>query len=212
MATTSGSSSTAAAASQAAAELLGLDLTSAPGSGGQPDRLSLIEAASSVEIYASIIDRYSVKGLSRGSDRRRRKISFAIGASRRLRPREDVTSPRAFASHELASGKGEWEADLSYFGGERHERQHGRHQLRGPPSREACYGASTNGVISLGGTLYYRLTRDVFMIASAYLQRTSISVDGGARPAPMRRSMALYRLLPDRVSFLAHDGEDLRER
>jgi hypothetical protein len=126
-----------------------------------------IGAASSIEIYAGFTDRYSFKDLRLGVDG---MDQFGVGDT----PYDRVStySLRAFASRELASGKGEWEAELSYSAAT---------DANGTGTTTCdtvadCYGASKNGVISLGGTLYYRLTRDVFALASAYLQRTSISV------------------------------------
>jgi hypothetical protein len=162
-----------------------LDLTSAPAS-GSPTGVP-IEAASSVEIYASIIDRYSVKDLRLGVDA---EDQFPIGAT--PYDRVKTYSVRAFASHELASGRGEWEADLSYSAAnDTNDSTVGINCA----TIASCYGASTNGVISLGGTLYYRLTRDVFMIASAYLQRTSISVTSPAgTDAPIDALTGFFRI------------------
>ena len=147
-----------------------LDLSSAPNSGnpaGVP-----IESASSIEVYASVVDRYSIKDLRLGVDA---QDQFPIGAT--PYDRVKTYALRAFASHELASGKGEWEADISYSAADdTNDTTVGNAcNASTPLGIPSCYGASTNGVVSLGGTLYYRLTRDVFMIASAYLQRTSIS-------------------------------------
>jgi hypothetical protein len=167
-----------------------LDLSAAPGSGG-PAGVP-IEAASSVEIYASFIDRYSIKDLRLGVDA---EDQFPIGNT--PYDRVKTYSLRAFASHELASGKGEWEADLSYSAAnDTNDSAVGNACNAGTPVGVAsCYGASTNGVISLGGTLYYRLTRDVFMIVSGYLQRTSISTTTPAgTDAPIDGFTGFFRI------------------
>ncbi|HEY1546616.1 MAG TPA: hypothetical protein VGG28_02285 [Kofleriaceae bacterium] len=162
-----------------------LDLSSAPAS-GSPTGVP-IESASSVEIYASIIDRYSVKDLRLGVDA---EDQFPIGNT--PYDRVKTYSARVFASHELASGKGEWEADLSYSSAtDTNDSAVGINCT----TVASCYGASSNGVYSLGGTLYYRLTRDVFLIGSAYLQRTSITTTMPAgNDAPINGFTGFFRL------------------
>jgi hypothetical protein len=124
------------------------------------------DAASSVEVYGAITDRHSIAELRLGADGMQ---TYGVGST--AYQRSEVTALRAFAGRELASGHGEWEAEVSYA-----------------TSKDAnvgtmctnfadCYGQATTDVLSLGGTLYYRVNRDWFVIGSAYLSRTTTTSD-----------------------------------
>jgi hypothetical protein len=122
-------------------------------------------AASGVDVYGSITDRRSFAHLRLGVDGSR---SFAAGNI--AYQRSEVLALRAFAGRELASGKGEWEAEISYASTK---------DTNGMSTQcmdlASCYGATNGTIISAGGTLFYRFRRDWFAIASAYLSDTSLT-------------------------------------
>jgi hypothetical protein len=39
----------------------------------------------------------------------------------------------------------------------------------------SCFGSATSTILSAGGTLYYRLNRDWFLLGSAFVNRTTIT-------------------------------------
>ena len=125
-----------------------------------------VAAAQSVEVYGSFTDRHSVADLRLGVDG---LDTFAVGDT--PYDRVDVYSARVFAGRELASGKGEWEAELSYSSS---KDDNGAKYGATCAMVFDCFGASTNSVYSLGGTYYYRINRDWFTVLSAYLERTSV--------------------------------------
>jgi hypothetical protein len=136
-----------------------------------------IKAGESLELYGSFTDRHSFKDMRLGIDGLN---TFAVGDS--PYDRVTITSIRVFAARELESGKGEWEAEASYSGAS----DQGSSTVATCPSPDpgtsfaTCYGASKNSVLSIGPTFYYRLSRDWFVLAMVYLQRTSIEYYGGA--------------------------------
>ena len=135
-----------------------------------PDPGVAVHAAASAEVYGSFTDRTSFKDMRLGVDG---LDSFAVGDT--AYDRVGMFSIRGFAGRELESGKGEWEAEVSYS-----QATDGNGiDRRGLRSVDACYGASQSGVFSLGPTIYYRLNRDWFVLGSAYLQRTAITYLGG---------------------------------
>ena len=122
-----------------------------------------LDAGQGVDLYASITDRRSIKDLRLGFDISR---SFAIGTV--AFQRSEVLAVRVSGSRELASGKGEWEAELS----DATTKDKSAGIDCADPGR--CYGASTGSIFSLGGNLYYRINRDWFTIASLFLSRQSL--------------------------------------
>jgi len=122
-----------------------------------------LAAGEGVDLYASLIDRHSIKDMRLGLDV---SASFAVGNV--AFQRSEVQAVRGFASRELASGKGEWELEVSYAAT--------KDKSAGINCADvaSCYGASTGSLLSLGGNLYYRINRDWFMLASMFLSHQSI--------------------------------------
>ena len=77
-----------------------------PGSDGRGHRPP---AAKSVEVWGSIVDRHSIKDARIGID-----VSRSFGVGDLAYQRSDALFVRGVAQRELASGKGEWEAEVSY--------------------------------------------------------------------------------------------------
>lgn len=124
-----------------------------------------LPAAQSVEVYGAITDRRSIKDLRLGLDASR---VFGIGAA--SFQRSTSLSLRATAAHELSNGHGEWEAEVAY--------SNSKDDNAGATcvgDLLTCLGASKSSVISLGGSLFYRINRDWFLMGSAFLNRTSIT-------------------------------------
>jgi hypothetical protein len=132
-----------------------------------------IAAGESVDIYASFTDRHSFKDMRLGIDA---LDSIPVGTDGFQRAA--VTSLRVFASRELESGKGEWEAEASYSlatdkgGG---TAACGTTVL----TPDVCYGDSEDGVFSIGPTFYYRFNSNWFGLAALYFQYTTIQYEGG---------------------------------
>ncbi|MDX2090380.1 MAG: hypothetical protein SFX73_21155 [Kofleriaceae bacterium] len=126
-----------------------------------------LQAAKGIEVYGSIIDRRSIKNARIGIDGSR---SIAVGDV--AYQRSTVLALRAFVSRELASGRGEWEAEVNY--------NTTRDSATGfdcidPAMITSCYGASTGALISGGGSLYYRVNRDWFAIVNAFVSRQTLT-------------------------------------
>ena len=139
----------------------GFTLSAPDGSGAQQ-----LDPASGVDVYGSFIDRRSFAHLRLGIDGSR---SFSTGNV--AYQRSEVLALRAFAARELASGKGEWEAEISYASTK--DVNEGMNGLM-CTTVQTCFGASTGTIISAGGTFYYRFNRDLFGVASAYVSSTAI--------------------------------------
>jgi len=125
-----------------------------------------LPAAQSVEVYGSITDRRSIKDLRLGVDASR---IFGVGSS--TYQRTSSTTLRASAAHELASGRGEWEAEVAYNS----TKDDSAGKVCAPSDLLTCSGAAQSSILSLGGNLYYRFNRDWFAMASVFLNRTEIT-------------------------------------
>jgi len=128
-----------------------------------------IKEASGAEVYGSFTDRRSIADMRLGFDFVRTFLDGDLAYSR-----SDVLALRAFAARELASGKGEWEAEVSYASTKDANTASGT----GCTTIADCYGATTGTILSFGGTFYYRFNRDWLGIASAYLSDTSLKQMG----------------------------------
>jgi hypothetical protein len=140
-----------------------VELTAPTQTAGAPTTVKL-GAAQSAELYGSITDRHSIKGLRIGADGSR---TFGVGGA--AYQRTSALSLRAFAAHELGGGRGEWEAELAYTSA--------KDDNAGTLCTDllSCFGSASSSVISLGGTVYYRINRDWFAMGSAFLNRTAIT-------------------------------------
>ncbi len=144
----------------------------APIGSNNGDEITLLEARS-VDVYGSITDRVSFKDMRLGIDA---IDSFGVGgASSNTVPyqRDETTAFRAFAARELDNGHGEWEAEISYAS---NTDSNVGAACAALTDLASCFGDSNSSVLSAGGTLYYRFNRDWFLIASAYLSKTDITV------------------------------------
>jgi hypothetical protein len=130
-----------------------------------PATTTLLAAAQSLEIYGAATDRRSFKQLRLGIDGAR---VFGVGSA--TYQRTTSLSLRAFASHELGNGHGEWEAEVAYSNSK--DDNAGVNCIG---DIKSCFGASKSSVFSLGGSLFYRINRDWFVMVSAFLNRTSIT-------------------------------------
>lgn len=151
--------------------------------GAQPLAL---RGARSYEVFGSIIDRRSIADLRLGIDGVQTFASGDISYQR-----SEVFAVRAFASRELSSGKGEWEAEISY--------STTSDKTGGATSCLAadvatCFGLTNGTVISAGGSLYYRINRDWFLIAQAYLSQTTLTVTGQAADPSITGLSGYFRI------------------
>lgn len=141
----------------------------AMGSGGQS--LSLT-AEKGYEIYGSILDRRSFADMRIGLDGLE---TFTVGDI--PFQHSNVFAVRAFVGRELESGRGEWEAEATYS-----TTKDIVNATIDPATFTqcadvgSCYGSTSGTVISIGGTLYYRINRDWFLIGQLYVSQTSLTV------------------------------------
>ena len=146
-------------------------LSAPPQMGGTPSATTTLPSAQSAEVYASITDRRSVKDLRIGVDGSR---IFGVGSA--TYQRTTSLSLRAFASRELAGGRGEWEAEVAYSS----NKDDSAGKACGG-DLTTCFGAAQSTIMSVGGNLYYRFNRDWFAMGSVFLNRTMIThVDAAA--------------------------------
>lgn len=143
-----------------------------------------LQAAKGVEVYGSIVDRRSIKNARIGIDGSR---SIAVGDV--AYQRSTVLALRAFASREMANGRGEWEAEVNY--------NTTRDSATGfncidPANITSCYGASTGTIISGGGSLYYRVNRDWFAIGNVFVSRQTLKFGEMQVPDPAVLSVMGY--------------------
>ena len=126
-----------------------------------------LPAAQSVELYGAITDRRSIADLRLGVDGSR---IFGVGSA--TYQRTTSLSLRAFASHDISNGRGEWEAEVAYSS----TKDDDAGMTCSPGANVlTCFGAAQSSIISVGGNLYYRINRDWFAMGSAFLNRNGIS-------------------------------------
>ena len=125
-----------------------------------------LPAAQSVEVYGAITDRRSIKDLRLGVDGSR---IFGVGSS--TYQRTSSTTLRASAAHDLANGRGEWEAEVAYNS----TKDDSAGKSCSTTDLVTCSGAAQSSIVSLGGNVYYRYTRDWFAMGSVFLNYTSIT-------------------------------------
>jgi hypothetical protein len=132
-----------------------------------------LPAAQSVEVYGSITDRRSIADLRLGLDASR---VFGVGSS--TFQRTASTTVRASAAHELGNGHGEWDLEAAFTN------TADDNAGKACTDITTCFGAANANIYSFGGNLYYRLNRDWFALASAFVNLTSIThVDVAASTA-----------------------------
>lgn len=131
-----------------------------------PNTPTLVDlpAASSVEVWGSIVDRRSFKKVRVGLDASQ---SFAVGQL--AYQRSVMFNTRLFVLREIANGRGEWEAEASYSKVANTILGTGL----GCAMISDCYGTSNNTLFNIGGQVFYRLKQDWFGIATLHLLRTT---------------------------------------
>jgi hypothetical protein len=129
----------------------------------------LIPAAKSAEIFFQAVDRRFFGGVRAAASFAR---IFGVGENA---ARSTSQLVRVAASREFKEGRGEWEADVSYFGSVDENRE-----ACTTVDISTCYGSSQVRTISLNGTAFYRLKKDWFLMGSAAVgQQTLTTLDGG---------------------------------
>jgi hypothetical protein len=121
-----------------------------------------------VEFWAGLTDRHSFANMRLGVDYSQ---SFGIGSATQYQ-RNEFRAFRVFGARELESGKGEWEAEVSYA-----TTTDSGSGMGCSIGTTDCFGSSSGSIVSFGGNLYYRFNRDWFTVTSAYLSRTSLTAN-----------------------------------
>jgi hypothetical protein len=131
-----------------------------------------VKAAQSLEVYGSFTDRHSIADLRLGID----GLDAFPFLGDTPYDRVEVKAVRVFAGRELASGKGEWEAEASYSSAtDTNPAGNTCANAAGALDPSACFGASSNTVLSISGTLYYRINSNMFAVLMGTLSHTSIT-------------------------------------
>lgn len=129
----------------------------------------LIPAAKSAEIFFQAVDRKFYGGLRAAASFVR---VFGVGENA---ARSTSQLIRVAATREFKEGRGEWEADLTYFSSIDENRA-----ACTTADIPSCYGSSQVSTIAANGTAFYRLKRDWFLMGSAAIGRQNLTtLDGG---------------------------------
>ncbi len=137
--------------------------------------------ASSVEVWASFVDRRSIKNARIGVDVSR---TFAVGDLAYQRSVSLIG--RLFVLRDIANGRGEWEAEASYS--DVRDTVLGTGLGCGTTGMAGdvisdCYGTSNNSLVDVGGQVTYRLKQDWLGIATLHVVHiTNKRSDGLADP------------------------------
>ncbi|MCX5741179.1 MAG: hypothetical protein NT062_01630, partial [Proteobacteria bacterium] len=121
-----------------------------------------LKAAKGVDVFASFVDRRSIKDARIGVDVSR---TFGVGAI--PYQRTQLLAVRAFVSREMANGHGEWEAEAGYTTTK--DVNAGTTCAAG--MLDTCFGSTTNGIVSFGGNLFYRVNSNWFVLGSLNINR-----------------------------------------
>jgi hypothetical protein len=122
-----------------------------------------IDAATSVDVWGSIVDHHSFAGMKLGIDG-----SQTFGVGQIAYQRTKALNLRAFGSREFKRGRGEWQAEVAYTKLADSVRSTTEMCSIAPTSVPDCFGYSNTTLIGFGGQIYYRLNADWFGIVSAY--------------------------------------------
>jgi hypothetical protein len=125
---------------------------------------TVLPAASSLEVYGSILDRRSIANLRLGLDGSR-----TLGIGDNTYQRTSSTQVRVFLGHAIGS-RGEWELEAAY-----HSNEDDGAGTMCAGDLLTCLGASKSTVLSGGGNLSVRMTRNWMMMASAFANRITIT-------------------------------------
>ena len=139
------------------------DVTLSP-PGAAAGTATVIPAAQSVEVYGAITDRRSIGGFRLGLDG-----SKIFGVGSQTYQHNESTTVRVSAAHEV--GNGEFDLEVAY------STTNDDNAGVACPGADlnACFGAAKSNVISGGGNLYYRFTRDWFALVSGFVNYTQIT-------------------------------------
>jgi len=134
-----------------------------------PDGVSTatLKAAQGVDVFASFIDRRSIKDARIGFDISR---TFGIGAI--PYQRTELLAARLFVGRAIADGRGEWEAEVNYATTK--DVNAGTNCMVG--TLDTCFGSTTNTIISAGGTAFYRINNDWMVLGTVNVARQATNV------------------------------------
>jgi hypothetical protein len=138
-------------------------LTPPPAADGTPQTATVLPASQSVEVYGSITDRRSIGDFRLGLDGSR---IFGVGSQ--TYQHTEATTVRVSAAREV--GNGEFDLEVAYSTTK--DDNAGKSCTGGDIT--VCFGAAESNVISAGGNLYYRFTRNWFAVASGFVNYTQI--------------------------------------
>lgn len=133
------------------------------------DGMALVQsfpASSSVEALFQALHRSLFKQVRVGVDVSR---IFKVGGGASY-ARTASLQTRVYASREFQQGKGEWDAEVAYTAAKDTNTDISCNLT----TLETCYGSSRIGLLEVGGSAYYRLREDIFMIALANVGRYSL--------------------------------------
>jgi hypothetical protein len=133
-----------------------------------------LPAAKSVEVFGGITDRRSLADARIGVD-----AVQTFSAGNVPFQRSKFFAARVFAAHDIKDGQGEWEAEVAYSTSV--DTAGAGCVMSGVVTDlSTCFGYTNGNVISVGGTVYYRLNRDWLGIVNAYITDTSLKEAGMA--------------------------------
>lgn len=138
-----------------------------------------IDDASSVEVWASLIDRHSIKDARIGIEG-----SNSFGVASIPYQRNTAFYLRGFAAHSIKDGRGEWMLEVAYLNAVDAQKTSTCGDVN------TCYGSSKTALIDVGGEVYYRLKADWFTVASLSLaHNTTTAVANMATADPAVNSL-----------------------
>ncbi|HUH02296.1 MAG TPA: hypothetical protein VML75_09885 [Kofleriaceae bacterium] len=124
-------------------------------------------AAQAAEVTLGVVDRRSFKGY-----RAHGGLTRVFGFGEENLYRSEANILRLGAGKEFKQGLGEYEVDLSYLS----STDEGRDVACDVLNPLTCYGTSKVNTVSLGGTVFYRIKRDWFLIGNASVASQGITV------------------------------------
>lgn len=133
------------------------------------DGMALVQnfpASSSVEVLFQALHRSLFKQVRVGIDVSR---IFKVGGGASY-ARTASLQTRLYASREFQEGKGEWDAEIAYTAAKDTNTDISCNLT----TLETCYGGSRIGLLEIGGSTYYRLRDDIFMVVLANIGRYSL--------------------------------------
>ncbi len=152
-------------------------------SGGLTPMTIQLDAAKSVEVYGSILDRRSLLDTRIGIDALK---TYGVGTV--AFQRSELLGVRGFLSRAIMSGRGEWQAEASYLD----TKDSGF--VTACAGGATCFGQSAGQVLSAGGAVYYRYRRDWFFLAQLYGSITNIKSGTAPADPPIRGISAYLRI------------------